>query len=228
MLLHSSTGCIQWITSLGLNTHELVPTKQSSKAFGPPSLSLPAPPPSQLLPSTTSPPNLPKSSTLALPPIKARPLCRDAVHKSCQSLRVLQSLDSHRLEWQTSPFTPPNPPVFPQKILSLKTSQLTIPHHPLSLLLSLLAHSSPSAQSINLSSAPAPLALCPICRCLWKHPRSPQPLCTPRLVQGQELLTKAQCGNEGCVEGGMGVMRGGCSKTDGWGSKPTPPQGLSV
>lgn len=206
MLLHSSTGCIQWITSLGLNTHELVPTKQSSKAFGPPtrpSLSLPAPPPSQPSPRTTSPPNLPQSSALALPPIKARPLCRDAAHKSCQSLRVLQSLDSHRLEWQTSPFTP-NPPVSPQKILSLKTSQLTIPHRPLSLLLSLPLSLSPApgAQSINLSSAPAPLALCPICRCLWKHPRSPQPLRTPRLVQGQELLTKAQCGNEGCVEGG--------------------------
>lgn len=79
-----------------------------------PSLSLPAPPPSQPSPRTTSPPNLPQSSTLALPPIKARPLCRDAAHKSCQSLRVLQSLDSHRLEWQTSPFTP-NPPVSPQK-----------------------------------------------------------------------------------------------------------------
>lgn len=227
MLLHSSTGCIQWITSLGLNTHELVPTKQSSKAFGPPSLSLPAPPPSQPLPSTTSPPNLPQSSTLALPPIKAWPLCRDAVHKSCQSLWVLQSLDSHSLEWQTSPCTP-NPPLFP-KILTLKTSQLTIPHYPLSLAFSpSLALSSPSAQSINLSSAPAPLALCPICRCLWKHPRSPQPLHTPRLVQGQELLTKAQCGNEGCVEGGKGVLKGGCSKTDGWGSLPTPPKGLSV
>lgn len=113
------------------------------------------------------------------------------------------------------PLHPHQPIPVPPKILSLKTSQLTIPHHPLSLSLSLtcslspsLALSSPSAQSINLSSAPAPLALCPICRCLWKHPRSPQPLRTPRLVQEQELLTKAQCGNEGCVEGGRGVLKG--------------------
>lgn len=135
-------------------------------------------------------------------------------------------------DWSDRP--PPSPTHVPPKILSLKTSQLTIPHSLTRSLTRSLCHSlspalsSPCAQSINLSSAPAPLALCPICRCLWKHPRLPQPLCTPRLVQGQELLTKAQCGNEGCVEGEKGGVEGGCSKTDGWGSLPTPPQGLSV
>lgn len=89
------------------------PPSKAVKPLAPSSLGLPAPPPSHPLPSSTSPPNLPKSSALALPPIKAQPLCRDAVHKSCQSLRVLQSLDSHRLEWQTSPFTHPCSPKNP-------------------------------------------------------------------------------------------------------------------
>lgn len=89
------------------------PPSKAVKPLAPSSLGLPAPPPSHPLASSTSPPNLPKSSALALPPIKAQPLCRDAVHKSCQSLWVLQSLDSHRLEWQTSPFTHPCSPKNP-------------------------------------------------------------------------------------------------------------------
>lgn len=219
MLLHSSTGCIQWITSLGLNTHELVPTKQSSKAFGPPSLSLPAPPPSQPLPSTTSPPNLPQSSTLASPPIKAQPLCRDAVHKSCQSLRVLQSLDSHRLEWQTSPFTPTHP--CSPKILSLKTSQLTIPPS--------LSHSL-QPQCTKHQSLFSPSTLGPL-----SHLQVPlkAPTVAPASAHatpspGTGTADKGPVWEWGMRGGWEGVVEGGCSKTDGWGSLPTPPQGLSV
>lgn len=133
------------------------PPSKAVKPLAPSSLGLPTPPPSHQLPSSTSPPNLPKSSALALPPIKVQPLCRDAVHKSCQSLRVLQSLDSHRLEWQTSP---PSPTHVPPKILSLKTSQLTIPPLTHSLTHSLtrsLCH------SLSLLLSPAPVHKASIC-----------------------------------------------------------------
>lgn len=231
MLLHSSTGCIQWITSLGLNTHELVPTKQSSKAFGPPSLSLSAPPPSQPLPSPTSPPNLPKSSTLALPPIKARPLCRDAVHKSCQSLRVLQSLDSHRLEWQTSPFTtphhPPTHPCSPQNPLPENFSANYPPPPSLALALS---PRSLQPQRTKHQSVFSPSTLGPL-----SHLQVPlkAPTVAPASVHatpspGTGTADKGPVWEWGMRRGRERGVEGGCSKTDGWGSLPTPPQGLSV
>ncbi|KAL6480215.1 hypothetical protein MHYP_G00112480 [Metynnis hypsauchen] len=43
----------------------------------------------------------------------------------------------------------------------------------------------------------------------------PQPLSMPRLVQPQELLTKAACGNEGCVEGGVRRREEGREKWGG-------------
>lgn len=85
--------------------------------------------------------------------------------------------------------------------------------------------SCPATQSISLFSAGTldPLSYLQV---PMKAPTAspPQPLSTPRLDRPQELLTKAACGNEGCVEGGERELEeegGVVFRTDGRGSFPT-------
>lgn len=103
--------------------------------------------------------------------------------------------------WNFSANYPP-PPSFPPWNFSLSLS-LT-----LALSLPLLLSPAPAHKASICLQPQHPWPFVPSAGASESTHGRPQPLRTPRLVQGQELLTKAQCGNEGCVEGGEGVSRG--------------------
>lgn len=116
------------------------------------------------------------------------------------------------------------PTPFPLKILTLKTSQLTIPHHPLSLSCSLQLQRT-KHQSVFSPSTLGPLSHLQVpLKAPTVAPASAHATPSP----GTGTADKGPVWEWGMRGGRDGVVRGGCSKTDGWGSLPTPPQGLSV
>lgn len=123
----------------------------------------------------------------------------------------------------------PQPTRVPPKILSLKTSQLTIPPPP-SLSCSLSLSRSLQPQRTKHQSVFSPSTLGPL-----SHLQVPlkAPTVAPASAHatpspGTGTADKGPVWEWGMRGGREGGVEGGCSKTDGWGSLPTPPQGLSV
>lgn len=143
-------------------------------------------------------------------------------------------------DWSDRP--PPSPTHVPPKILSLKTSQLTIPHSLTHSLTHSLARSLCRSLSLSCSLQPqctkhqsvfSPSTLGPL-----SHLQVPlkAPTVAPASVHATPSPATGTADKDPVWEWGMRRGRergsqgggGGCSKTDGWGSLPTPPQGLSV